>query len=184
MASLLLVAASSPAIPTSRTGPVAVLGAGGRLGTLLYGTLQRVAQDQRNNLEPPIGLCGTTKGARGLSKGLYRQFGMAFAPEQSIRFVDFADAASVARSLTGCSALLLEAAPRLEHVPPPPSWLRPFSLTPTHDFETFMEGGAAALSTAPAGFDVVHILEAALEAAAAANVERVALLTTQPLGTP
>ena len=151
---------------------VAIAGSGGRLGVLLFGLLQRLAQEQRlTGVEMPMGLVGTPAGARKLSKGLYRDFGMAFAPEQNVCFVDAADSGSWQRSYAECDALILGDSYQLSREKLPPKFLQQFSLVPLYEHELYLAGAADA--TASAESDA--FLTAQLEGAAASKVERIVI---------
>lgn len=147
---------------------VAIAGAGGRLGFLLFGLLQRLAQEQRlTGVNMPVGLVGTPAGAKRLSKGLYRHFGMAFAPEQDVCFVDAADLASWQRSYAECDALILGDSYELQREKLPPKFLQQFSLVPLHEHELYMDGVANVCCESDA------LLTAQLAGAASANVDRI-----------
>ena len=156
---------------------VAVAGVGGQLGVLLFGMLQRLSQQPLADMAHPIGLSGTPSGARAMGKSLYRRFGMAFAPETSVRFIDVHDADAWARGFAGCDAAILSSTYRYERVKLPPAFLRPLSLTPLHEVEMHLDagasGGTGAASTAARDEDV---LAAQLEGASAAGVRNLVLL--------
>ena len=151
---------------------VGIAGSGGRLGFLLFGLLQRLAQEQRlTGVEMPVGLVGTPAGAKRLSKGLYRNFGMAFAPEQDVTFVDAADAASWQRSYAECDALILGDSYQLRREQLPPKFLQPFLLVPLHEQELYLDGVVATCATTSRESDV--FLTAQLKGAAASHVDRI-----------
>uniref|UniRef100_A0A7S0LBH5 Uncharacterized protein n=1 Tax=Coccolithus braarudii TaxID=221442 RepID=A0A7S0LBH5_9EUKA len=152
---------------------IAVAGAGGKLGILLYGMLQRLAQEPVSGIGMPLAISGTPAGARELGRGVYRTFGMAHAPEESVRFVDVASSHSWALALSTCSVALLSPSLALERVQLPPKLLRPFSLTPLHEVECRLDLDGVGLPSSEYSAAQLQLLAAQLDGAAAAGVDSV-----------
>lgn len=152
---------------------VAIAGAGGRLGLLIFGMLQRLAQEENlTGVKMPIGLVGTTDGARALSKGLYRQFGMAFAPETAVGFVAAADPNSWQSAFARCNVAIIGGSYCIEKKRLPPSFMRSLSRIALHEYEFSLDGvGERAPSAGEV--DSSTVLAAQLAGAAAAGVEKV-----------
>ena len=149
---------------------VAVVGGGGPLGILLFGMLQRGAQDRRaeHRLGEPLAVCGSTDGAKRLSKGVYQKFGMAFVPEPCVRFADGTSAASIGSALRGAEiAIVGECAVQQRKLPP--AWLPTFSLVPEYPLEFDLDGGLGSSA----------VIDEHVRGAFSASVPRLIVLTSR-----
>ena len=149
---------------------VAVAGAGGSLGMLLFGMLQRLAQEENlTGVGMPIGVVGTADGARALSKGLYRQFGMAFAPETAVRFVDMSNPLSWQNAYMGCEVAIVGGSFGIEKKRLPPKFMRSLSMIPLHECEFTLDSERSQTD----GNEEKTVLTAQLEGAVAAGVKKI-----------
>jgi len=149
---------------------VAVVGGGGPLGILLFGMLQREAQDRRaeHRLGEPLAVCGSTDGAKRLSKGVYQKFGMAFVPEPCVRFADGTSAASIGSALRGAEIAIVGEC-TVQQRKPPPTWLPTFSLVPEYPLEFDLDGGLGSSA----------VIDEHVRGAFSASVPRLIVLTSR-----
>ena len=88
---------------------VAVVGAGGKAGSMVFGAVQRAAQTFDAGLAAPRALCGAARGSRALNSVLGSSFVLAFAGEDLVKLTDFRDDAKLEKSLEGCATVVAPA---------------------------------------------------------------------------
>ena len=86
---------------------VAVCGAGGKAGSMVFGALQRAAQTWDAGLAPPRALVGAARGSRALNSCLGSSFVLAFAGEDLVKLTDFRDEAKIGAALAGCGTVVV-----------------------------------------------------------------------------
>ena len=106
----------SAAMPLDKK-KIAIFGAGGYLGAVLFGFLQRAASLYGTGISPqssPRLICATSGGAEALNRVLGPCFKLAFAGEDLVRLVDTSDAAHIKERLNGFDAAILGTTYQLE----------------------------------------------------------------------
>ena len=88
---------------------VAVCGAGGKAGSMVFGAVQRAAQTFDAGLAAPRALCGAARGSRALNSVLGSSFVLAFAGEDLVKLTDFRDDAKLEKNLEGCATVVAPA---------------------------------------------------------------------------
>jgi len=87
---------------------VLVVGASGKLGSTIFGLLQRCAPNNIfSGLGDPRGLIGTPRGAKALNSHLGGAFVLAHAGESLMALVDWGDNASLANAMQGCGCAVI-----------------------------------------------------------------------------
>jgi hypothetical protein len=99
---------------------IAVFGAGGYLGSCIFGFLQRASSLYGTGIggaASPRNVCATFIGSQAMNKVLGKNFCLAYAGEQHVKLTDMTQVDAIAARLDGYSAVVMGTMYRLEQRP-------------------------------------------------------------------
>jgi hypothetical protein len=109
----------SAAVPLNKQ-KIAVFGAGGYLGSCIFGYLQRASNLYGTGMggaASPRNLCATFLASQAMNKVLGKNFCLAYAGEQHVKLTDMTRVDAIAARLDGYSAVVMGTMYRLEQRP-------------------------------------------------------------------